>query len=89
MKRRAESVAEGYGPLGYIDFILQSFKRKLKNEGKCTVTVLELIPDTLLVGAMPGDPAARCNVLYSEAICQIILPPGSDPPTWPPSGHAQ
>ena len=63
--------------------------------GKCTVTVLELIPDTLLVGAMPGDPAARCNVLYSEydasgeAICQIILPPGSGPPTWPPSGHAQ
>ena len=95
MKRRAESVAEGYWPLGYIDFILQSFKRKLKNEGECTIKALQLIPDALLVGAMPGDPADRCNVLYSEydasgeAIYQIILPPGSGLPTWPPSGHAQ
>ena len=48
----------------------------------------------MLVGAMLGDPAARYNVLYSEydasreAICQIILPPGSSPPTWPlDKGH--
>lgn len=94
MKRRAESAAEENGPLGSIDFILQMFKRKLKFEGECTIKALQLIPDALLVGAMPGDPAARCNVLYSEydasgeAIYQIILPPGSGPPTWPlDKGH--
>jgi hypothetical protein len=43
---------------------------------------------------MLGGPAARHNVLYSEydasgeAICQIILPPGCGPPTWPlDKGH--
>ena len=61
MKRRAESVAEGYRPLGYIDFILQSFKRKLKNEGKCTVTVLELTPD--------ADVRNLLLILFKEGGC--------------------
>jgi hypothetical protein len=40
MKRRAESAAEGNGPLGSIDFILQMFKQQLKFEGECTIKAL-------------------------------------------------
>jgi hypothetical protein len=48
MKRRAESIAEGNGPLGSIDFTLENFKRNLKFKGKHTIRVLELIPDAVV-----------------------------------------
>jgi hypothetical protein len=65
MKRRAESAAEGNGPLGSIDFILQSFKRKLKNEGKCTFTVLELTPD--------ADVRNLLLILFKEGGCPVYM----------------
>ena len=48
MKRRAESIAEGKGRLGSIDFILKNFKRNLKFKEKHTIRVLELIPDAVV-----------------------------------------
>jgi hypothetical protein len=52
MKRRAESAAEGNGPLRSTDFILQMFKRKLNFEGEGRNKALQLIPDAVLRDAV-------------------------------------